>query len=142
MKRVYFHYSDQEEFAAGLWEKVTGARHDRYVDAAAALMREVDCFKDAMLRALDEWPNSCRANLTSSSTNQRAWLGHAGCFLATGSPEESTRLGWHRLTLEEQTLANEAADQVIAEWQARQRRDREDLGLFSSDTPQVHRGTI
>jgi len=50
--------------------------------------------------------------------NQRAWIGHAGCFLATGSPEETTRLGWHELDDGEQYGANAAADAVIAEWVA------------------------
>ena len=72
-----------------------------------------------MMKAVNDWPISCEVNLTASSINQRAWLGHAGCCIAAGSPEDCTRLGWHMLTEEEQDKANAAADRAIEEWARR-----------------------
>lgn len=119
MKRVYRHYLECEEFAPnGMWRIVSGREErDRFVMVAARLMREPLRFEEAMLRAVAEWPNSCEANMTAQGMNHRAWFGHAGCFLATRSPEDCTRLGWHTLTIDEQEEANRRADNAIEAWE-------------------------
>lgn len=99
-----------------MWRIVSGPRRQEYIDASAGLMREPKRFADAMRQALHDWPRSCVVNLLTPSKNQRAWLGHAGCFLATGSPEECTRIGWHTLNDAQQHKANLAADIVLREW--------------------------
>jgi hypothetical protein len=116
--RQFYHHEDLEEYSggAGMWRTVTGTSVTTYADAAAKLMANPTSFQIAMRRALREWPNSCNAAFTTQGMNWRAWIGHAGCFLATGSPEECTRLGWHQLDEAEQYAANDAADKVIAEW--------------------------
>jgi hypothetical protein len=123
MSRVYLHYRDREECAPeGMWRNVSQRERDSYAMVTADLMRFPERFEQAMLRVLDEWPNSCETVLTAATMNHQAWMGHAGCFLATRSPEDATRLGWHELSMAEQHLANEAADRVIAEWKDRRRR--------------------
>lgn len=131
MTRVYYHYTDCEEFASdGMWRIVSGAAaRERFVRAAAGLMITPSVFKEAMLRALVEWPNSCAMTMTSPSTNHQAWFGHAGCFLAVRSPEECTRLGWHTLNQAQQSAANLAADEVIAEWHRRAAEQPDQLSL-------------
>lgn len=123
MRREYRHYRDREEFHpdGGMWKIVGQVERDAYAMVAADLMAFPDRFEDAMLRALEEWPQSCDVNLTAHVMNRRAWLGHAGCFLATGSPEDATRLGWRSLTAAQQFDADEAAERVIAEWSRRRR---------------------
>jgi hypothetical protein len=116
VKRVYHHYSDLEEWRAGMWKVVGGKRKQANLALAADLMRNDAAFEAAMLRAFEEWPNSCDHNLTAEDTNRLAWLGHAGCFLATGSPEENTRCGWHTLNKQEQDGANAAAQRVLDAW--------------------------
>ncbi len=132
MTRVYYPYTECEEFAngGGMWRQVTGHARDAYVQAAAGLMAEPDVFERAMIRALDEWPKSCETNLTGQGNNQRAWLGHAGCYLAVESPEELTRLGWHQLDAVQQLAANAAADRVIAEWRERRETGAAQPRLF------------
>lgn len=130
MRRVYRHYLEREECQkAGMWRNVSQRERDAYALVTADLMAIPTAFEAAMLRALEEWPNSCETNLTATSMNQRAWLGHAGCFLATGSPEDATRLGWHRLDAGQQWHANNAADLVIREWHRRQH-----LGILPGQT--------
>ena len=114
--RVYFHYTELEEFAAGLWKRPTGETRKDFIQKAANLMKQSDEFKTAMAQALDDWPKSCAHNLTALDSNRIAWLGHAGCSIATGSPEECTRVGWHTLTQEEQDEANRVAGEVLAVW--------------------------
>jgi hypothetical protein len=99
-----------------MWQIVGGEKKKANSEAAANLMRNSIEFEAAMLRAIEEWPNSCQHNLSAEDTNRLAWLGHAGCLLATGSPEENTRCGWHLLTTKEQDLANAAAQNVLDKW--------------------------
>lgn len=74
-------------------------------------------FKVAMARAVQAWPTSAEHNLTAVECNRRAWLGHAGCFVGVGSPEEPTRIGWHQLSGAEQFEADKVAQEVIDEWE-------------------------
>lgn len=85
---------------------------------AARLMKDPTLFKDAMRQAVKVWPISCEVNLSNTSNNRIAWLGHAGCFQGVGSTEESTRQGWHYLSGGQQDEANRVAAEVIAEWEA------------------------
>ena len=98
-KRVYHPYHLWEEYHAGMWIVTAGEKRKEHAKASADLMRDPEAFFQAMMKAVNDWPISCEVNLTASSINQRAWLGHAGCCIAAGSPEDCTRLGWHMLTV-------------------------------------------
>jgi hypothetical protein len=115
-RRIFHHYIELEETEAGLWRRLNGDEKKQYVEAAADLMRCPQEFMEAMREALRNWPKSCEAAFTADSVNQIAYLGHAGCCVATGSPEECTRIGWHKLTKPEQDEANLAASIVLREW--------------------------
>lgn len=86
------------------------------IEKSAALMIDVQAFKAAMVRSVHEWPNSCEAALTAKVINHQAWLGHAGCAINHNAPEELTRLAWRTLTEEQQSLANNAADEAKSIW--------------------------
>ena len=104
----------------GMWSIPRAADRQRFIYAAEQLMANPDDFREAMRRALTEWPRSTAVALGNPSLNHKAWLGHAGCYLATGSTEEATRIGWHNLDADEQLEANRAAADIIAEWHAQQ----------------------
>lgn len=125
MSRHYFHYEQLEEFHCGMWRIVRGENRLINAKAAANLMRDSIAFTAAMMRAMREWPNSFSHNLTADAVNKIAWLGHAGCCLGVGSPEENTRIGWHMLTLDEQARANAAAQSVLGLWQSTNSQDRQ-----------------
>ncbi len=118
LERQYFHYSELEENEAGLWKIVRGEERSRNIVDAAELMRDAGTFEEMMQKAVDEWPKSVLHNLTAESVNRIAWLGHAGCCIALGSPEENTRCAWHTLTNDEQDAANAAAKRVLDRWEA------------------------
>lgn len=118
MRQVYHPYWKLEEHQHGMWRQVTGGGNRlQHATNAANLMRDPEAFKESMLKAVRTWSNSCEAALTTPGLNRRAWLGHAGCCIGVGSPEELTRLGWHMLSREEQDAANAAADEAIFEWE-------------------------
>lgn len=118
-RRVYHDYRELEEYQQGMWRIVRGEERAANAKAAADLMRNYSRFFDAMMQAVDTWPVSCAHNLTAENSNRIAWLGHAGCLLGVGSPEENTRLGWHLLTSKEKDAANHCALQVLNEWEKR-----------------------
>lgn len=115
--QVFHHFELCEEFSAGMWRSTSGDERISLMNAAANLMIDCPSFLSAMLLAVRKWPNSCEANLSNRAVNRRAWLGHAGCCIATGSPEDVTRQAWHTLTQEQQDKANAAADEAIAAWE-------------------------
>jgi len=116
IERQYFHYEELDEFKAGMWRIVRG--DERMVNAknAANLMRDPIIFKYYMGIAANQWGKSAAHNLTVENSNRLAWLGHAGCCIGVGSPEENTRIGWHMLNKQEQDAANTAAQEVLDEW--------------------------
>lgn len=116
IERQFFHYSDLEEYRDGMWALVGGEQRAANAIAAAELMRDSEAFYTAITRAFDEWPNSCAHNLSAENSNRLAWLGHAGCLLGIGSPEENTRKGWHLLMRNEQDEANRVAQVALDEW--------------------------
>lgn len=118
--RQVYPWHQMEEYLpnGGMWAIPAASDRARFIRESAALMMNRKHFENAMRLALDEWPRSVSVALTTPGMNRRAWIGQAGCFLVTGSPEETTRLGWHTLTDREQRHANSAADLVISEWEA------------------------
>ena len=123
--RVFHPYHTLEEFHAGMWRIVRGTKRKDYIAASAELMKCPHDFKEAMIQVLNEWPISCEANLTADMINRIAWLGHAGCCIATGSPEEATRVAWHTLEPDEQDEANRVADEVVQMFLKMRRQQRQ-----------------
>lgn len=129
-QRIFHHYEQLEEYHAGMWRIVRGQQRQLNIRSAADLMRDAQRFKACMRRALTDWPRSCEANLTAESVNRIAWLGHAGCCIGVGSPEENTRAGWHTLNQAEMDEANRVAGEVLDEWLHSYRPQRDQLDII------------
>ena len=129
---IHYPWHELEEYLprGGMWATPPISMRPIYIADSAKLMADPDKFYRSMLRAIREWPKSVGQALTTPGLNQRAWMGHAGCFLETGSPEETTRLGWHQLDPGEQYGANLAADSAIAEWRKQHRATGPQMDLF------------
>lgn len=124
MKRIYHPYNLWEEYHEGMWRIVSSEERKLYSEKAADLMKNTEKFENAMRKASIEWKFSCEHNLTDRSMNRIAWLGHAGCCIETGSPEDATRNGWWTLNEEEQNKANLAASKVLSEWEERYAKNK------------------
>jgi len=131
--RYAWHELEEYHPNGGMWFTPFASERARLIGAAAELMRDPEAFFAAMINATTAWPRSTEQALTTPGLNQRAWLGHAGCYLATGSPEETTRLGWHDLNDDEQRAANQAADDAIAAWHAARYANANQPPLFGAD---------
>lgn len=126
-RRIFYHYVELEETAAGMWKRVAGDERKRHMENAADLMRSPAEFGDAMREALLKWPKSCEAAFTAPTINHIAFLGHAGCCVGVGSPEECTRAGWHTLSQTEQDAANHIAAVVLSEWRSAAGAEQKDM---------------
>lgn len=130
LERVFHHYEKLEEYHAGLWRIVRGKERQNNIDAAADLLRCPEEFREVLREVIAKWPVSCEANLTSADGNRIAWLGQAACCMSVGAPEENTRAAWHMLTQDEKDEANAVASEVLGEWHAAYKPDRDQHELF------------
>lgn len=119
MKQVYEHYLKWEDYQNGMWRKVTKEEEKHFLQIAIDFTGNHDLYGNAMLKVIDQWPVTCRHNLTDPSLNQRAFIGHAACSLEIDCPEYIVRAAWGMLTEQQRRDANKKADIAIAEWKRR-----------------------
>ena len=117
IKRIYHRYDKLEEFHAGLWKIIHGDERQLLLEKAIKFTGDADLYGEYMMRVLDDWPISCEHNLSCQDMNRQAWIGHAATCIATGCPEDITRIAWHSLSKEQQDKANAKADQAIMKWE-------------------------
>ncbi len=117
MKRIYHTFEKWECYPAGFYENQPPAgitlkdAPERY----AAFLRDTPAFEAALARVVSEWKNSCEHYLTNVNMNRIAWLGQASACIALGLPA-AFRGGFHRLSEEEQLIANETALEWLNVW--------------------------
>lgn len=126
MKRVWHPYWDWEDL--DMWSPPPASDRKRLVKKAVVFTGDYKLYGRWMLKVVDKWPISCEHNLTAVELNRRAWIGHAACFMAIGSPEDVTREAWGILSDEQRELANLKADEAIAEWEKRYESENFRLG--------------
>lgn len=102
-----------------MWRNVYGVERQEYLEKAIQFTGNARLYGKWMLTVIKQWTYSCLENLSNTSINRQAWIGHAACCLAIGCPEDITRLAWHQLTQRQQDDANIQADIAIANWEAK-----------------------
>lgn len=117
MKRIYHPYWNWEEYEAGMWRNTSGSERAELLNKAFRFTGNATAYGDAMLRVINEWPISCEHNLTDTSMNRLAWVGHAACCLMTGAPEDVTRKAWGMLTDQQRIDADKRAQEAVDEWE-------------------------
>jgi len=105
--RVYHPYWDWEEISFNMW----GVVKDREKALREAIVFTGDHKKYGhyMMRVACEWTKSCAHNLSNTTQNRKAWIGHAACALAMRCPEDIVREAWGHLSDDQQKLANKVA---------------------------------
>lgn len=110
--RIKHPYHEWEDYQAGMY----GLTWDGSADDAVGLLRDRTRLKAAMVAAVEEWPKAAAHHLTDDGMNQRAWLGWAAAGFAYSVPAHVTRAAWWLLTDTQREIANQMADEVIAEY--------------------------
>lgn len=114
IKRIYHPYWKWEEKDFNMWGSVEDK--DGYLQKAIEFTGDHKLYGRYMLEVVKQWEYSCEHNLSDTSQNRRAWIGHAACALALQCPEDIVRRAWSFLTAEQQRLANKEADKAIKFW--------------------------
>jgi hypothetical protein len=83
-----------------------------------------------MQAVVREWKHSAEVNMSNIGCNRQAWLGQAACCYATGAPDFVTKMAWRSLTDEQRAAANQAADNVIKEWDKEHGEHANQTNLF------------
>ena len=119
MKRIFHTYDKWECYPAGFYNDKPNGRKtaDKETCEAeyAAFLKNGEEFRDALMRVLKEWPNSCEHYLSNENMNRIAWLGQASACIAKGLPS-CYRGGFHLLSKEEQNMADYTALWALNKW--------------------------
>ena len=100
-----------------MWRDTTPAIEKDLLEKAIEFTGNAELYGYYMMKALEEYPRACEHNLSDTSINRQAWIGHAACCIALNCPEHITRKAWHYLTQEQQDKANKKADEAIMKWE-------------------------
>ena len=117
MKRIFHPYTEWEDYQNGMWETISGKERDLFLQRAIEFTGDAQLYGSFMFKVTDEWPIACEHNLTDTSQNRKAWIGHAATCLAINCPEDITRQAWGMLTQEQQDKANAQAQLAIECWE-------------------------
>lgn len=122
VQRTYHHCKHWEE--TPMWKSITGDEREILFRKAVEFTGNATLYGEWMMKVIELWPFSSEHNLSNSTMNRQAWIGHAATYLAIQCPEDITRAAWHTLTQKQQDDANAMADMAIAEWERRHKEDR------------------
>lgn len=115
IKRVYFPWWQWEEVDANMWGSVSDRK--KFLKLAIEFTGDYKLYGRWMIKVVEKWPISCAHNLSNTTQNRKAWIGHAACALAHGIPEDIVRQAWAQLSEDQQRLANKKADEAIEYWE-------------------------
>lgn len=75
----------------------------------------------AMNEVIDNWTFTMEHNLTNSSINKKAFIGHCAACFAYGYPEYLVRYAWWQLTEQQRVLADIEAVKAYNKWEQKKR---------------------
>lgn len=127
INRIYHPYWMWEETSYNMWGSVDNK--SEYLDWAVKFTGNHKKYGKWMRRVVRDWRYSCEHNLSNKTQNNQAWIGHAACAYANKCPEDIVRSAWSKLTKEQQTLANNEANEAIKLWEDENRERLRQLWL-------------
>jgi len=113
MDQFYKEYYYWEDYINGMYEFPNQKDINTHVNNALKVLRDNNLFLDTCKSVVEKWVISTKVNLTNRQCNRKAWLGQASCSYKYKVPEICTRIAWSRLSVKEQTEANEIAEKII-----------------------------
>ena len=117
MKRIYYPYTEWEDYQNGLFKTVSSPYEGVLINNAISLLSNPKKFYEVAKKVINEWPKAADLNLSNVGRNRQAWIGQASCCYKFGVPENQTKRAWNLLTEQQQNDANKIADIIILEWE-------------------------
>lgn len=129
MKQIYHPYWLWEDFNNGMWRKESKLYELNTFDDIVEFTGNHVEYGIAMMEVIERWPYTMEHNLTNSSINHRAFIGHSACSYKFDWPEYLVRKAWKHLSKEQQDLANDEAEKAFKLWCKMQDRSlRQNMG--------------
>ena len=116
MNRIYIPYWEWEDWINGMWRKLSKHNEEYYFNLAIEFTGDHIKYGKSMMDVVKAWTNTMLHNLTNSSINKKAFVGHCACCYKHEIPEYIVRMGWKKLTDEQRFLANIEAEKAINYW--------------------------
>ncbi len=116
MKRIYRHYLDWEDFECGMWTRASKQFEHEMINIAVLFTGDHEKYGEAMREVILKWPNTMEHNLTNTSINRLAFIGHCAVTMRIGVPEYITRKAWGLLTDKQRLDANNEASKALKIW--------------------------
>lgn len=115
IKQIWHPYWKWEEVEYNMWGSVKD--RETFLQKAIVFTGNHALYGEYMQKVVTLWKHSCEHNLSNTTQNRRAWIGHAAVALAFQCPEDIVREAWWHLTDEQRDLANNEADKAIELWE-------------------------
>ena len=115
IERIYHAHWLWEEVSTPMWKKTIF--RDKFLEMAIEFTGDHKLYGKWMMEVIKEWKYSCEHNLSNTTQNRRAWIGHAACALAFGCPEDIVREAWGMLSEGQRINADAMADKAIEQWE-------------------------
>jgi len=128
MKQYYCNYIFWEDYINGMYEIPKQEQEEIYINLAVTMLTNVELFLNTCKEVLANWPISSSINLTNKQCNRRAWLGQSCCSYKYKVPETCTRIAWSRLSISQQSIANEIAEKIINSFELNY--EKKDIELY------------
>lgn len=117
MTEVFAPYWEWEDYMHGMYEPPEAGDLERLAGLAASMLSDAGWFGATARQVVEAWPVASAVNLTSRTSNRRAWVGQASCSFGLRVPEVATRAAWKTLAQGVRDVANDVADEVIREYE-------------------------
>lgn len=114
MNRVYYHYTEWEDFQSGMYNEIKEGREER-IQKAIELLTDNDLCYRFMKQVTEKWVKACEQTFTNNF-NHQAFLGQCACAMYADVRDNETRQAWGMLTDKQRYNANKIADRVFNEW--------------------------
>lgn len=115
--RVFHPWEKWECYQAGFYadRPPSGMTMEQGEEAYREFLADPERFSAALKFITENWKHSCEHYLTNDRMNRIAWLGQASVAYALGLPS-LCRAGYHRLTAEQQSAADNCALEYLNCW--------------------------
>jgi hypothetical protein len=116
VKRIWVPYWFWEDYRNGMWKKLPIEKESVMLEQCIEFTGDYRKYGEVMMKVVSLWDFTMSHNLTNTSMNRLAFIGHCACTLEFQCPEYITRRAWKELSEQQQNKANAKAQKALEWW--------------------------
>lgn len=117
IRQQFVPWWEWEDYINGMWRRLSKEEEEGMSQAAIEFTGDWQKYGKAMGEVLEAWPKTMLHNLSNTSINRRAFLGHCACQYQIQCPEYLVRSAWKELSDKQRFDADEIAEYHIKSWE-------------------------